>query len=219
MGQQNFINVPSGEATCAKGIFFQQQINMNNLLQSNTTIDYGIGKGWEAGLNVLRLNIKNTNFTILQNDTDDVDPYNPIVMANVLKCLNPEGSVVFSSGMQYGGNFTARRRMKPCGLVYLNAAIKDKVIDGSILVSGIYYNTLHYGGEGNRFGGWIGCEIPVSSWIHVTAESVFGSNALCYSSGGVILYPHPKLPVTLGVQLPNVPNNTFGFVMEITWVP
>ena len=47
VAQQNFINVPSGEATKAKGFFFQQQFNFNEIIQSNTTIDYGIGKGFE----------------------------------------------------------------------------------------------------------------------------------------------------------------------------
>jgi len=42
--QQNFINVPSSEATKKHKLFFQQQLNFNELIQSNTTIDYGLGK-------------------------------------------------------------------------------------------------------------------------------------------------------------------------------
>lgn len=47
--QQSFINVPSGELTPVKNLFFQQQLNINELFQSNTTIDFGLGKGFECG--------------------------------------------------------------------------------------------------------------------------------------------------------------------------
>lgn len=218
-GQQNFINVPSGEVTEKRGVFFQQQFNVSNLLQSNTTLDYGLGHNWEAGFNVLGLNIKSNHFTVIQNDTDDVDPYNPLIMVNALKRFEISHRFTVSPGVQYGGNFTIGHRIMPCGLFYMNGAISDVLTEGSVLVSGVYYNTLHYGGSGNRIGGWLGCEIPVSQRCHLTGESIFGSNALSYSSVGVILYPHPHLPVTLGVQIPNVPKNTFGFVLEITWIP
>ena len=53
--QQNFINVPSGDVTSCKKVFFQEQLNFNESIQSNTTIDLGIGKGFELGVNILGL--------------------------------------------------------------------------------------------------------------------------------------------------------------------
>lgn len=56
VAQQNFINVPSSEATIKNKVFFQQQLNFNELIQSNSTLDFGLGKGFEVGANILGLN-------------------------------------------------------------------------------------------------------------------------------------------------------------------
>ena len=53
MAQQNFINVPSGEVTQARKFFVQEQLNFNEIIQSNTTVDYGLGHGFEIGINIL----------------------------------------------------------------------------------------------------------------------------------------------------------------------
>lgn len=53
-GQQNLLNVPSGQITKSGNLFFQEQLNFARLTgTSNTTIDFGLGWGWEVGFNVL----------------------------------------------------------------------------------------------------------------------------------------------------------------------
>ncbi len=47
--QQNLFNVPSAEITPKNALFFQQQTNFNRTIQSNTTISYGFGNGFEGG--------------------------------------------------------------------------------------------------------------------------------------------------------------------------
>ena len=83
--QQNYINVPSSEATTKHKLFLQQQLNFNEIIQSNTTLDFGLGKGFEIGANVLGLNFSDKNRSFIKNDTNDIDPYNPLVMLNGLK--------------------------------------------------------------------------------------------------------------------------------------
>jgi len=72
IAQQNFINVPSSEVTIKNKYFFQQQINFNDLIQSNTTLDYGLGKGYEIGLNILGINFDQNRKIIFQNNTSDI---------------------------------------------------------------------------------------------------------------------------------------------------
>ena len=84
-GQQNFINVPSSEVTKKGQVFFQQQFNFNELVQANSTFDYGLGKGFEAGFNVLGLNYNERRQSFFNNDTNDSDPYNPLIAFNMLK--------------------------------------------------------------------------------------------------------------------------------------
>lgn len=218
--QQNFINVPSSEATAKHKLFFQQQFNFNEIIQSNTTLDFGLGKGFEIGANIIGLNFSEKNKSFIENDTNDIDPYNPLVMINGLKQFELSENISISSGAQFGLNFRDNKRTTNAALVYGNLLLKNIIFNNSSLVIGGYYNTLHYGGRyGNRIGGWIGSEIPIINKLHFVAESVLGNNALSYTSLGVIYYPKKRIPITLGIQIPNTKSNAYSIVFELTFVP
>ena len=217
--QQNFINVPSSEVTKKHKLFFQQQVNVNEQIQSNTTLDFGLGKGFEIGANVLGLNFSTNKNSFIKNDSSDKDPYNPLIMLNALKHFEISETVSLAFGTQVGLNFNDNKNTTQAGLAYGNILFKNLLVHHSSLVFGAYYNSLHYGGEGNRLGMWVGTEIPATERIHFMAESVLGSNSISYTSLGIILYPAKRLPLTFGMQIPNVKNNSYSFVFELTFVP
>lgn len=219
LAQQNFINVPSGEVTKAGKFFFQQQFNFNEIIQSNTTIDYGLEKGFEIGINVLGLNYVEKTNSLFLNDTEDRDPYNPLLTINGLKQVELSERTSFSVGTQVGVNVDFDGKYRPANLTYVNFRFQDVVWKDCVFVVGPYYNSKHYGGRGNRVGGWLGAEIPFGSKWHVMGESVVGDNAISYSSFGVIFYPKPRIPLTLGVQIPNTSNNAYALVFELTVTP
>ena len=219
IAQQNFINVPSIEVTKKEKLFFQQQINFNELLQSNTTLDYGLGSNLEVGCNVLGLNFSEKRNSFLNNDTNDVDPYNPLVMVNGLKRLIINERASFGIGTQLGLNFRRNRDTYGASLVYANLIYNDLLVKDSKLVGGVYYNSRHYGGKGMRFSGWLATEIPVAKKIHLMAESILGDNSLSYTSFGLVYYPKPYLPLTFGFQVPNIQRNSYAFVFELTIIP
>ncbi len=103
--QQNFINVPSSEVTKKNKLFFQQQVNINEQIQSNTTLDFGLGKGFEIGVNVLGLNYDEKLKSVQFNDTSDKDPYNPLIMLNGLKNFELSENMAIAFGGQTGLNF------------------------------------------------------------------------------------------------------------------
>lgn len=218
--QQNYINVPSSEATTKHKLFFQQQLNFNEIIQSNTTLDFGLGKGFEIGANVLGLNFSEQNKSLIKNDTNDIDPYNPLVMINGLKQLDLSKNISITTGAQFGLNFRDNKRTTNAALLYSNLLIKDIFKENSSIVIGGYYNTLHYGGRyGNRIGAWVGTEIPIVNKLHAVAESVLGNNSISYTSLGLIYYPKKRIPITLGIQIPNTKHNTYSLVFELTFVP
>lgn len=217
--QQNFINVPSSEVTLKHKLFFQQQLNFNELIQSNSTLDLGLGNGFEVGANILGLNFSDKQKSFLHNDETDTDPYNPLILINGLKQFDITDHISIATGAQLGLNFTDNKKRARAGLGYFNLRFTDLLVKKSSLVVGTYFNSRHYGGSGNRFGTWIGTEIPINSYFHLMAESVLGSNALCYTSLGVILYPIKWMPLTFGLQIPNVKNNAYSFVFELTIIP
>ncbi len=217
--QQNFINVPSAEVTKKNKLFFQQQININEIIQSNSTLDFGLGKGFEIGVNILGLNFSDKQKLFLNNDTTDTDPYNPLLMLNALKYFKLSQNMGIACGTQVGLNYNDNKKTKEAGLAYLNFQIKNLLGEESNIVLGSYYNSLHYGGKGNRVGGWLGLEVPIHKKLHLMAESVIGNNAICYTSLGIIYYPLKHLPLTFGFQIPNTKNNSYSFVFELTFVP
>ena len=218
--QQNYINVPSSEATTKHKLFLQQQLNFNEIIQSNTTLDFGLGKGFEIGANVLGLNFSDKNRSFIKNDTNDIDPYNPLVMLNGLKQFEISKNLSLTTGAQFGLNFRDNKRTTNATLVYSNLLLKNILIKNSSIVIGGYYNSLHYGGRyGNRIGAWIGSEIPIADKLHIVAESVLGNNSLSYTSLGLIYYPKKRIPITLGIQIPNTKNNAYSIVFELTFVP
>jgi hypothetical protein len=218
LAQQNFINVPSSEVTLKKKIFFQQQINISDITQSNTTIDYGLGHSYEIGLNVLGLNFNNKN-VILENDSTNSDPYYPLILINGLKQfeINKKSSV--SVGAQLGYNFTYYIENNSANLAYVNYRTSDLLLKNSVLVLGVLYNSLHYGGSGNRIGLWAGAEIPINNHFHAMAETILGTNAISFSSIGIIYYPIKWMPLTFGLQVPNNFGSNLSFVFELSILP
>ncbi len=219
VAQQNFINVPSIEITQKNRLFFQQQINFNELIQSNTTIDYGLGHNFEIGMNILGLNFNEKQKSFLNNDTNDRDPYNPLVLINALKRFELSDKIDLGIGTQLGINFDFDKKESEAGLIYANLSFKDLLIKESRCVIGAYYNSKHYGGTGNRIGAWIGTETPVTKKVHFIAESVLGYNAISYTSLALVYYPKKWLPLTLGLQIPNTKKNAYSIVFELTLIP
>ena len=55
--QQNLFNVPNGKITNMGEMFFQEQFNFSRPVgSSNTTFDFGLGKDFELGFNILDVN-------------------------------------------------------------------------------------------------------------------------------------------------------------------
>jgi hypothetical protein len=217
--QQNFINVPSSELTKKHKLFFQQQINFNELIQSNTTLDFGLGKGFEIGVNVLGVNFSENRVSIIKNDTNDRDPFNPLITLNGLKRIDIDEKVSISFGTQFGFNYSLNKNRRKALLGYGNLSFKDVLFKDCNLVLGTYYNSMHYGGNGNRLGVWGAAEIPIVHKLHFLAETILGNNAISYTSLGFVYYPIKRMPLTFGVQIPNTKRNAYSLVFELTIVP
>lgn len=218
-GQQNFINVPSSEVTKKGQIFFQQQFNFNELVQANSTFDYGLGKGFETGFNILGLNYNQKGNSFFKNDTNDRDPYNPLIAFNMLKQFRLTAHSHLCMGGQLGANFRKEHRPKEAGLAYLNWSRSDLFGEHSQLVIGTYYNSMHYGGQGNRVGVWAGLQVPITHKFYAIGETVLGNNAISYTTLAAMYFPKKYLPLTLGLQIPNTSHNAYSIVFEITYVP
>ena len=217
--QQNFINVPSGDATAKGGLFFQQQVNVDKNIQGNTTLDLGLGKGFEVGCNVLGLNADLNKGNLMRCDTGSGSAYNPLVMVNGLKSFSISHHVSLVAGTQVGGNVASRRHATTASLFYGNVVLSDLGKKELKIVSGVYYNSRHYGGGSNRLGAWLGMEINAGKKTHLVLESIIGNQSLSYTSLAMVYFPKVWMPVTAGLQIPNNRQNPYSFVVELTLLP
>lgn len=218
IAQQNFINVPSGVTTEKGNVFFQQQVNINQLLQSNATVEIGLGRGMEIGLNLLGLNFTEKGLHPNTNDTSAMNPYNPLLLMNACKGLRINKNFGFAVGAQYGYNCRKIHPPFAADLGYVNMFADHFLNNDGTVVAGLYVNSLHYGGLGSRYGEWLAAELPLNHRIHLMAETILGNNALSFTSFGVICFIKKNMPLTVGMQVPNNNRNAKAFVFEFTYL-
>jgi hypothetical protein len=220
VAQQNLFNVPSSEITVKKGVFFQQQFNINNFIVSNTNLCYGLGKGFEIGANLIGLQTDLHFSNIKINDELDEEPIAPLGLVTFQKAFSIGKNMKIAAGTQLGTDII-KHADKPALLAnfsYLNT--KSTFFEEKLSVNvGAYYGNKAYVGEMNVVNFMAGFEATLSPKLHLVGDIMGGKNPIGVSVLGLIYYPKPHLPLSFGWQIPNSNLNASAFVFEITYVP
>ncbi len=217
--QQNLFNVPSGVITKPGDLFFQQQFNFSQPVgASNSTFDFGLGRGWEAGFNILDLNMYERG--------DSGKPFvqqqvNPDLLANVQKGIEVTDFWDFGIGGQFGIN-PARR---PKDVRFLNFSwfinsfeVPDREALGKLYV-GAYYANVAYVGQGDSFNFLLGYEVPIiKDRLSFQADWIGGNNDIGVAVIGGVYTFKSGWQLSVGAQLP-APRSTnpYGVVIEFTY--
>jgi hypothetical protein len=105
VGQQTFFSVPSSDITPKHKILAQQQVDINSeQLRFSTTVDYGLGRNWEVGLNLYNIDYQSQEHTWLRNDTTLQLPYAPLLLINAQRTFNLTDALHIGLGGQTGLN-------------------------------------------------------------------------------------------------------------------
>lgn len=215
--QQNLFNVPSGQITQPGALFVQQQLNLSRPVgTSNTTLDVGLGHGWEAGVNFLDA-LLYVHDPAGQGGQTQV---NPDLLVNVQKGVKLLAGWHAGLGTQLGFN-PARHRsdIKFINFSWLiNAfSVPDHARFGTYY-AGAYYANQAYAGPGNAVGFLLGAEIPViPERLSVQADWVGGHNEISVIVLGGVMTFRKGWQLSLGVQIPSPGSpNPHGSVMEYT---
>ena len=220
--QQNLFNVPSLEVTVKKDGFFQYQVNINNRIGNNLTYDYGLGKGWEIGFNVLNLSLNpNPNCQIIDvnNDVDSDQPLGPLVLINAQKEFEIGKIFKVSSGFQFGTNTSSDIDIgnRPAAFGYINTKffLLDKKLQ---IINGIYTGNKLYLGKGSQIGVMNGVEYTLHRHVHVMVDIFWGDNYISECVGGFVFYLAPHISLSAGYQIPS-PQSRAGqaVVFELTF--
>lgn len=218
--QQNLFNVPSGTITRKDEVFLQEQLNLGRFGESNTTIDYGLGNDWEAGLNIFKVNLYPGNSKPLPGESNE-DAF----MFNLQKGLRATEALVFEIGTQHG--LSANNALQKVDYLNFTWSVarwtpEESSFKGTI-VSGAYYGNKNFLGSGNEFGWMVGTEYPL--WredISLVADFISGTNSASVAVIGTqwTLSEKKGWQISLGAQLPSPHSgNDYGAVFELTKFP
>ena len=222
-GQQNFFNVPSSEITPKGKVFFQEQFNIaENHQQSSTTLDLGLGKGFEVGLNCNGLTVLEDRKTH-EDFNDSILPYDPFILANAQKRFELGDGMAIAVGAQYG--VTATTHVKDGGMAYCNFVYGNPSL-GLKCVVGPYYASKSYFGEGTRlFNDAIGVEAGVEKSIIpeklvVQTDFISGEHDLGELVPGGAYYLTHNWILSAGYQIPTFGSSSIhSLVFELTYSP
>lgn len=219
-GQQSLFNVPSSEITKQKGFFLQEQLNFNDIIQSNLTLDWGLGKGWEIGTNIVGVDYSLPQKKMIDNDAIEGEAYAPLVLLNIQKGVTLSEHFKVGIGTQNGFNVTQVKNPQFAHFSFVNVVTSFHE-DRIHLTTGYYHGNTRYLGEGNSSGPMLGAEATIiPQKLSLMADWIHGNHDLGVSVVGFVWYPTKRLPLSFGWQTPNQENgNASAFVFEITLLP
>lgn len=219
--QQNIFNVPSVEVTMPKKVFLQQQFNIGQTIQSNTTFDYGLRGFMEVGFNVFNVSYTTPTERMFVNPGSDTvysSAYAPLLMANSLKQWEITPHVKVGLGTQMGANIPLYKDIRYTGFYYLSSSCSF-FRDYLKTDAGVYYGDRFYLGTGYTPGVMLGYELSIlHNRAHLTGDWFSGTHDLGNAVIGFVLYPEKSLPISVGYQIPNSKTGNQALVVEFTYI-
>ncbi len=208
--QQSLFNVPSVETTEKHKFFFQEQLDLFSNGISNTTIDYGLGEGWEAGLTIPGVNLYHTDPK--QND--------PSLLVNVQKGFYVSENWKVGIGTQTGSTLAGQgTSSRLASYNYVNNAFDLQ--DWGKYYLGIYSANKAITGTSANTNVLAGLEIPFTHDVHLMADYTGGKSDIGASVVGIVWYASKAWQFSLGGQFSNTDSSHHhlqGAIVEFTFV-
>jgi len=206
--QQNLFNIPSGDVTPNKKVFFQQQINVNaiNLYAAKSHFVYGLGKGWEIGANVVNMNVDFSNGSKLLFSTPFNSkppyPYYPVGLITAQKRWDINEHWFTNLGTQMGSNLA--KEIDGKRFTHFSYALGGYHKHHSYkFVGGLYATDWRMVGGGNNVGYLMGTEIHLNKkWLFM-ADHISGNNKNSVSVIGFTYNVNKQFQLCAGWQIPN----------------
>ena len=217
-GQQNLFNIPSGDVTLNQKLFYQHQLNVyTDKLESKAHFVYGLGKGWDIGLNVVGKGAYfSPSWRLSYNDNPDKGALYPIVMGTVQKQFAVSDHVDLNVGTQIGYNISNKIRNKELNYFTYGIGVFHFLEHRGRVVGGFYQTNRMYVGQGATFGALLGYEFRLSRRWLIMGDWVSGNNDASVTVIGGTYDLSKRVQLCLGWQIPN-PNSLkpAGLVFEL----
>jgi hypothetical protein len=217
--QQNLFNIPSGDITHKGKLFYQHQINVYNpsAIESKWHFVYGLGKGWDAGINIVntKFNLRATGGQQWFKMNDDLQkaPVSPLALLTLQKGFQLTDKLKVNVGTQAGTNLTGDNHF-----AHLTYSVAQYEFAHHIkLVAGPYWTNAAFVGIGNGTGLLVGYEIPLSKRWYLMGDFITGNHSNSVAALGGMYNLTKRIQLCAGAIIPNFNNvdTPFGMVFEI----
>ncbi len=211
--QQSLFNVPSTALTQPEQIFFQEQFNFTNAGESNTTLEFGVGGGWELGMNVV-------NATFYSSGGIN----NESVLLNAQRVFDFEQTLYVEVGMLAGASVMPGQSSSQFSSFQWVTGRYHKTtgFKGEFIV-GIYDGSEAYLGPNHAVGYMLGTEIPlIPDKLTFIADYISGATASSVAVIGLQFHVDPEAGwlISVGGSIPSPRSgNPYGVVVEFTRNP
>lgn len=216
--QQNLFNIPSGDITERNKIFYQHQINLyQSKLESKGHFVYGLGKGWEIGLNLVGKGFFFTpDWRALYNDNPSKGALYPYLMLTTQKQFNLSDKLDLNLGAQGGYNLSKKLKNKEFAFFNYALGVFHFMKKKSRVVFGPYLTNRMFVGDGNRFGILAGYEIKIANRFYLMGDWISGNNDSGAGVFGAMYNVGRRTQLCAGLLVPNPDNpKPVGIVLEI----
>jgi hypothetical protein len=218
--QQNLFNIPAGDLTPQGKFFYQHQSNFYSgpITESKNHLVYGLGKGWEVGMNLQNIKVewnKRNGERWATNSTDPTNPLKPLVQITAQKFFFFGDKFKTTIGTQIGTHPTQFSGHPHLTHFTYNTWIYEPAHHVKFVV-GPYLTDRLTVGAGNQLGVMMGFEAPISKKLLIMGDWVSGNNAAAVGVVGFNFLATKRIQLCLGALLPN-PNssNKPGVVFEL----
>ena len=216
--QLTVFNVSSSEITDSRKISAQQQFEIQDEVESSTTLTYGLGKNWEVGLNLLNLDysIKDKEFDT--NDSSILKPYAPFFLVNAQKAFELNNIFSIGIGAVAGSNLSSHRRsFVYYGYSHLLASVGPQ--QQYQLAAGPYISTHKYLSDGPVYGVQAAFDAGIFyKKFHLLGDWISGSHSKGKLSLGFEIFLTQRLPLAFGWQRSNS-DGSQAAVIQLTLLP
>jgi hypothetical protein len=217
--QLTVFNVSSSTITDKQKISVQQQFEIQDEIESSTTLTYGLGKNWEVGLNLVNVDYNMKTKSLETNDSTTATPYAPLLLANAQKVFELNDVLSVGFGAIAGTNITSSHARKFVYYSYANLLATAGNQDQYQFAAGPYLSNHRYLSEGANYG--FQCAMDAAIWykkLHVIGDWISGYHQKGRLTVGIEIFLTQRLPLSLGWQRSNV-DGSQGAVFQLTFVP
>lgn len=218
--QQNLFNIPSADITPKGKFFYQHQLNTySNKIESKSHLVYGLGGGWDAGINLVGKGIKKSPYwSGVYNSDPAKGALSPTLLGTLQKQITLSEKLKWNTGIQAGPNLTnVLNQWKANYFLYSILAFEPK--KGIRFIGGAYHTNANYVGEGPRNGVLLGYEAKLNKHWYLMGDWISGSNESGVAVIGGMYVLNKRIQLCAGYQIanPNSPKPN-AVVLELNWL-